>query len=77
MSNKGPIDYQAALDQFRKEEHKPDNPVRSSRKTHNPPMIDGYVDYQAAAKSWDKDQAGKYVIYTEEHEMRADYEAAF
>jgi hypothetical protein len=67
MKNPDPVDYQAALDEFRREEHKPDNPVRSSRKAHNPPMVDGYVDYQAA-KAWDKDQAGKYVIYTVEHE---------
>ena len=25
-----PIDYQSALDAFRKEEHTPDNPVRTS-----------------------------------------------
>ena len=68
MKDNNPVDYQAALDEFRREEHKPDNPVRSSRKSHQPPMIDGCVDYQAAAKAWDKEQAGKYVIYTVEHE---------
>ncbi len=68
MKDNNPIDYQAAMDEFRREEHKPYNPVRSSRKSHTPPMIDGCVDYQAAAKAWDKDQAGKYVIYTVEHE---------
>ena len=67
MKDNTPVDYQAALDEFRREEHKPDNPVRSSRTPYNPPMIDGCVDYQAAAKAWDKEQAGKYVIYTEEH----------
>lgn len=51
-----PIDYQAALDAFRKEEHLPDNPVHSSAMPATPPMTDGYVDYQAAIKAWDKEQ---------------------
>ena len=68
MNQHDPIDYQAALDAFRKEEHTPDNPVRNTGVPVSPPMIDGCVDYQAAAKAWDKGQAGKHVIYTEEHE---------
>lgn len=58
-----PIDYQAALDAFRKEEHAPDNPVRSADGLSSPPMIDGYVDYQAMAKAWDKEQEGLYKIH--------------
>ena len=46
----------------------PENPVHSSTMPFQPARIDGYVDYLAAVKAWDKDQAGKYVIYTEEHE---------
>lgn len=57
-----PIDYQSALDAFRKEEHTPDNPVRSADLPASPPMINGYVDYQAAIKVWDKEQKGKYKI---------------
>ena len=57
-----PIDYQSALDAFRKEEHTPDNPVRTSALPASPPMIDGYVDYQEVIKAWDKKQEGKYKI---------------
>ena len=57
------IDYQAALDAFRKEEHAPDNPVRSADDLSSPPMIDGYVDYQAMIKAWDKEQEGLYKIH--------------
>ena len=57
-----PIDYQSALDDFRKEEHAPDNPVRSADLLASPPMIDGYVDYQAIIKAWDEEQEGKYKI---------------
>ncbi len=63
-----PVDYQAALDTFRKEEHKPDNPVSGSAAPVPPPVINGAVDYITASKTWDKTQAGKSVIYTEVHE---------
>ena len=63
MSNKGPVDYQEALDLFRKEEHTPDNPVRSTGMPSSLPMTDGYVDYQAIIKEWDKEQEGKYKIH--------------
>ncbi len=56
MKTDNPIDYQAALDAFRKEEHAPDAPVRNSALPAAPPMIDGYVDYQAAIKTWDREQ---------------------
>ena len=62
MSTNSPVDYQAALEAFRKEEHKPDNPVRSPERIFSTPITDVYVDYQAAAKAWDKQQAGKYVM---------------
>ena len=57
------IDYQAAVEQFRKEEHLPDNPVRDQENAVEPSWIDGYVDYQAAIKAWDKAQNGKYIIF--------------
>ena len=57
-----PTDYEAALEEFRKEEHTPDNPVRSADKPAAPPMIDGYVDYQAVIAAWDKEQRGLYTI---------------
>ena len=60
-----PVDYQAALDQYRKEEHTPDNPVHGSAIPEKLPFTDGYVDYLAAAKAWNKEEAGKYTIYTE------------
>ena len=59
MNNRQPVDYQAALDAFRKEEHTPDNPVRSTGMPSSPPMVKGYVDYLAATKAWDKYLAGK------------------
>ena len=68
MNTISPVDYQAALDAFRREEHSPYNPVRSPEKPLSVPVIDGCVDYRAVARAWDKQQAGKYVIYTEEHE---------
>ena len=57
------IDYQEAIDQFRREEHLPDNPVRDPGNAVDPTRIDGYVDYQVAIKAWDKAQNGKYIIY--------------
>lgn len=63
-----PVDYQAALDRFRKEEHAPANPVHGSALPEKPSLIDGYVDYQAAAKAWDKEETGKYTIYYMEQE---------
>lgn len=57
-----PTDYQSALDAFRKEEHLPDNPVRSSALPVSPPLIDGYVDYQAMINAWDKAQKGKSAV---------------
>ena len=63
MKKENPVDYQTALEAFRKEEHTPDNPIRSPDKPTAPPMIDGFVDYQAAIKAWDKEQSGKYKIH--------------
>ena len=63
MKQNEPIDYQAALDQFRKAENAPDNPVRSMDQPSSPPLIDGYVDYQAMIKAWDKEQEGMYKIH--------------
>ena len=63
MASTTPIDYQSALDAFRKEEHTPDNPVRNSALPDFPPMADGYVDYQAMIKAWDEEQEGKYKIH--------------
>lgn len=57
-----PIDYQSALDAFRKEEHTPDNPVRTSALPASPPMTDGYIDYQAVIKAWDEEQEGKSTL---------------
>lgn len=57
-----PIDYQAALDAFRKEKHAPDNAILSIGDPSFPPMINGYVDYQAMIKKWDKEQEDKYII---------------
>ena len=68
MKENKAVDYQAALDQFRKEEHAPANPVHGSALPEKPPFNDGYVDYLAAAKAWDKEEAGKYKIYTVEQE---------
>ena len=68
MKGNESVNYQAALDRFRKEEHAPENPVHGSALPENPPLIDGYVDYQAAAKAWNKEEAGKYTIYTTERD---------
>lgn len=53
MKTSSPIDYQAALDQFQRNEFEPDTPVQSSAVPEPPPMADGYVDYPAAVKAWD------------------------
>ena len=57
-----PIDYQSALDAFRKEENTPDNPVRSADSTASVYITDSIVDYEAVSRAWDKEQAGKYKI---------------
>ena len=57
-----PIDYQSALDAFRREEHAPDNPVRISALPVSPPLTGGCVDYRAVIKAWDKEQKGKYIV---------------
>lgn len=59
MKKEQVIDYQAALDEFQRNEHEPDNPVQSSGMPDKPPISQGYVDYLAAVKAWDKEQAGK------------------
>ena len=63
MKQNEPIDYQAALNQFRKLENDPDNPVRSSDRPSTPPQKDSYVDYQMMVKEWDKEQEGVYKIH--------------
>ena len=68
MNTESPVDFQAALDAFRREEHKPENPFLSPGNAFFTPAAGAYVDYLAVVKAWDKQQAGKYVIYTEEHE---------
>ena len=57
-----PVDYQAALDAFRKEELTPDNPIRSADPSF-PSTNDGHVDYLAAAKAWDEKQEGLHKIH--------------
>ena len=68
MKENEAIDYQAALDQYRKEEHAPANPVHGSALPEKPPLKDGYVDYQAAAKAWDKEETGKYLMISSERQ---------
>lgn len=72
-----PIDYQAALDAFRKEEHAPDTPVRNSALPAAPPMIDGYVDYQAAIKTWDREQEGLYKIHLHTAKRNASHDPTY
>lgn len=66
MTQNKPVDYLAVIEQFRQEEQ------TEKHQIHAPDFIparsDEPVDYLAASKAWDKGQAGKYVIYTEEHE---------
>ena len=61
-----PIDYQSALDAFRKEERAPENQVHSPDDIR--PLADKPVDYLAVSRAWEKMQAGKYTIYTTEQE---------
>ena len=63
MKKEQVIDYQAALDEFRRNEHEPDNPVQSSGMPEKPPMVEGFVDYVAAVKAWDKEQDGQSIIH--------------
>lgn len=53
MTSSSPIDYQAAMDQFQRNEFEPDTPIQSSSMPEDPPLADGYVDYLAAVKAWD------------------------
>jgi len=71
------IDYQAALDAFRREEHTPDNPVRSPDRPVSPPMIDGYVDYQAMIKAWDRKQKGLYRIRLQHGKRNPSHDPVF
>ncbi len=32
------------------------------------PLKDGYVDYQAVAKAWDKEEAGNYLMISSERQ---------
>lgn len=63
MKKENLINYQAVLKQYQKQGHDPDNSILNPDKHTIPPMIDGYVDYQAAIKAWDKEQAGMYKIH--------------
>lgn len=50
MNTTKPVDYQAALDAFRKEELTPDNPIRSADPSF-PSTNDGHVDLPGSRKS--------------------------
>ena len=63
MTKETPIDYQEALDAFRKEEHAQQNPICSTGEHPASLMTDGFVDYEAASKAWDKEQEGLYKIH--------------
>ena len=67
MKPSKPVDYLAAIEQLRQEEQSENSQI------HNAPGIiptnpEEPVDYQAVSKAWDKQQAGKYTIYTTEQE---------
>ena len=62
MKEEQVIDYQAALDEFRRNEHEPDNPVQSSGLPERPPLVEGYVDYLSAVKAWDKEPVRQNAI---------------
>ena len=66
MMQSKPVDYLAAIDQLRQEEQ------TEKHQIHAPDFIPAHseepVDYLAASKAWEKAQAGKYIIYTVEHE---------
>ena len=66
MKQTKPVDYLAAIDQFKQEEQSDKDRI------HDPDFIparsDEPVDYLAASKAWEKAQAGKYTIYTTEQE---------
>lgn len=57
------IDYQAALDAYRREEHTSDDNVHSTDQPVSPPMTDGVVDYEVATKIWDKGQKDLYIVH--------------
>lgn len=62
MKNDTAVDYQAALDQYRREEAIPESAIRGTGKPSKPPIKDGYVDYMKVSKDWEKEQAGKSVV---------------
>ena len=77
MYNDQPIDYQTIADQFRKEENAPDNLVRSMDQPASPPMVNGYVDYQAMVKAWDEEQEGKYKIHLQAGKRNPSHDPIF
>ena len=64
MKQNKPVDYLAAIDQFRQEEQ------TEKHQIHDPDFISACseepVDYIAISKAWEKEQAGKYKIHQEE-----------
>ncbi len=68
MENKKPVDYQAVIDSMRREEHKPDNPVRTTEIPYIQTKTGKHVDYQKASDIWKKEQAGKHTLYISEQE---------
>ena len=56
-----PVDYLAAIDQLRKKEQIQQSQIHDP--DYIPPQTDEPVDYLAASKAWEKEQAGKYKIH--------------
>ena len=48
--------------------HEEANPVHGSALPEKLPLKDGYVDYQAVAKAWDKEEAGNYLMISSERQ---------
>ena len=61
MNPTEPVNYLSAIEALRQEEQSQQNQIHDP--DYIPPQADEPVDYMAASRAWDKEQAGKYKIH--------------
>lgn len=64
MNTTEPVDYQAAIDQFRKSELDPETTVQAP---FIQPKMNKCVDYEAIVKAWDKQITASEKIHHKEN----------
>lgn len=63
MKQNKPVDYLAAIEQLRQEEKTEEHQIHAP--DFIPARSDEPVDYLAASKAWEKEQAGIYKVHQE------------